>query len=120
MDPAALAEELPSGREVFGGGTEAHRLPQLIAIPSYLVLVAGAIWSAWRMRGRRDLRDRSVGTLWIVVGASITAVAGSAFAAVGNVLAFAMALLAGVAAMYGGFLRATRTAPEPVSAPADV
>src|SRR5512134_3155712 len=38
IDAAALAEDLPSGKHVFGDGTAAHRLPQLISIPSYLVL----------------------------------------------------------------------------------
>ncbi|HEX6399224.1 MAG TPA: hypothetical protein VF108_01980 [Actinomycetota bacterium] len=111
MDPSALAEQLPSGKDVFGDGTAAHRLPQLVSIPSYLVLVAGAVWSAWRLRGRPELRDRFLGTLLIVVGATITAVAGSAFAALGNAVAFSLALLAGVAVMYAGFLLATRTAP---------
>ena len=108
MDPGALAGELPSGKDVFGDGTAAFRLPQLISIPSYLVLVAGAVWSAWRMRGRPELRDRFAGTLLIVGGASITAVAGSAFAAVGNAPAFSLALLAGVGVMFLGFRRATR------------
>ena len=108
MHVEALAERLPSGKDVFGDGTVAYRLPQVISIPSYLVLVAGAIWSAWRMRGRAELRDRFAGTLLIVVGASITAVAGSAFAALGNAPAFSLALLAGVAVMFAGFLRATR------------
>jgi hypothetical protein len=115
MHAAALAEQLPSGKEVFGDGTAAHRLPQLISIPSYVILVGGAVWSAWRMRGRRELRDRFVGTLLIVVGASITAVAGSAFAATGNATAFSIALLSGVAVMFAGSLRATR-APSPSAA----
>jgi hypothetical protein len=115
MDPAALARELPSGKDVFGDGTAAHVLPQLISIPSYLVLVLGAVWSAWRMRGRPELRDRFVGTLLIVAGASITAVAGSAFAAVGNAPAFSLALLAGVAVMFAGFLRATRAPAAPAN-----
>jgi hypothetical protein len=113
IDPAPLAEQLPSGKEVFGDGSPAHRLPQLISIPSYLILVAGAVWSAWRMRGRPDLRDRFVGTLLVAGGATITAVAGSAFAAVGNLSAFSLALLAGVAVMFAGFLRATRSRPMP-------
>jgi hypothetical protein len=115
MDAVALTRELPSGKDVFGDGTAAYRLPQLISIPSYLILVAGAVWSAWRMRGRPELRDRFAGTLLIVVGASITAVAGSAFAAVGNAAAFSLALLAGVAVMFWGFLRASRT-PSPAAA----
>jgi hypothetical protein len=111
IDQAALAEQLPSGKEVFGDGTAAHRLPQLVSIPSYLVLVAGALWSAWRMRGRPDLRDRFTGTLLIAGGATITAAAGSAFAAVGDLTLFSLSLLAGVAVMFAGFLRATRTRP---------
>jgi hypothetical protein len=111
VDPAALVERLPSGKEVFGDGSAAHRLPQLISIPSYLILVVGAAWSAWRVRGRPDLRDRFIGTLLVVAGATITAAAGSAFAAVGNLPAFSLALLAGVAVMFVGFLRATRPRP---------
>src|SRR5918993_1133280 len=42
IDAAALADDLPSGKLVFADGSAAHRLPQLIAIPSYLVLVLGA------------------------------------------------------------------------------
>jgi hypothetical protein len=116
IDPVAFAQELPSGKDVFGDGSRAYGLPQLISIPSYLILVVGAVWSAWRMRGRADLRDRFVGTLLIVVGASITAVAGSAFAAVGNAPAFSLSLLAGVSVMYAGFLRATRPARVPAAA----
>jgi hypothetical protein len=116
MDVAvALAGELPSGKDVFGDGTAAYQLPQLISIPPPPPPVAGAVWSAWRMRGRPELRDRFAGTLLIVVGASITAVAGSAFAAVGNAPAFSLALLAGVAVMFWGFLRASRT-PSPAAA----
>ncbi len=84
IDPVALAERLPSGKEVFGDGTAAYRLPQLISIPSYVILVAGAAWSAWRMRGRPELRSRFIGTLLVAAGATITAAAGSAFAAVGQ------------------------------------
>ena len=73
----ALAQQLPSGKDVFGDGTPAHRLPQLISIPSYLILVVGALWSAWRMRGRPELKDRFVGTLLIAIGATIIAGFGS-------------------------------------------
>jgi hypothetical protein len=115
-DPTALARELPSGKRVFGEGSAAFRLPQLISIPSYLVLVAGALWSAWTIRGRPQLRDRFVGTLLIVLGATVTAVAGSAFAAAGELAAFSAALLAGIVVMFWGFLRASRSsAPAPRS-----
>jgi hypothetical protein len=120
IDPASLAERLPSGKEVFGDGSAAYRLPQLISIPSYVILVAGAVWSAWRMRGRPELRSRFIGTLLVAAGATITAAAGSAFAAVGNLPAFSLSLLAGVAVMFLGFRRASesRTASDRRDLPA--
>ena len=69
-DASALADRLPSGKDVFGDGTAAHRLPQLISIPSFTVLLLGTLWSAWKMRGRPELRDRFYGTLFIALGAS--------------------------------------------------
>jgi MFS family permease len=118
IDVDALGEQLPSGKEVFGDGTPAHRLPQLVSIPAYLVLIGGTLWSAWGMRGRQALRDRFWGTLLIALGATVIAAFGSAFAALGDLLLFSLSLLAGVAVMFAGFLRASRpNAPERVSAP---
>jgi hypothetical protein len=108
VDLAALRTDLPSGKDVFGAGSTAHRLPQLISIPSYLILVGGAIWSAWRMRGRSELRDRFTGTLWIAIGATVIAGIGSAFAAAGNAAVFSLSLLVGIATMFWGFRRASR------------
>jgi hypothetical protein len=105
---AALAQDLPSGKEVFGDGRAAHRLPQVVAIPAYLVLVGGTLWSAWRMRGRPELRDRFWGTLLIAFGATIIAGFGSAFAALGHLAPFSISLLVGIVVMFLGFLRATR------------
>jgi hypothetical protein len=115
FDPSALAQDLPSGKEVFGAGSPAHRLPQLISIPSYLILVGGAAWSAWRMRGRPELRDRFTGTLWIAIGATVIAGVGSAFAATGNLLAFSISLLVGIATMFWGFVRASRVRARPLA-----
>jgi len=115
-DAQALAQQLPSGKDVFGAGTPAHQLPQLISIPSYLILVGGACWSAWRMRGRPELRDRFYGTLLIAGGATLIAGFGSAFAALGNLPGFSIALLAGISVMFLGFLRASRPLPVPVPA----
>jgi hypothetical protein len=53
----------------------------------------------------------------IVLGATITAVAGSTFAALGNAAAFSVSLLAGVAVMFAGFLRASRAPSVPPAAP---
>jgi hypothetical protein len=108
VSSAALEAELPSGKEVFGDGSAAHRLPQLVAIPAYLVLLAGTLWSAWRMRGRPELRDRFRGTLLVALGATVIAGFGSAFAALGYLVPFSISLLAGISVMFGGFLRASR------------
>jgi hypothetical protein len=116
---AALAEDLPSGKEVFGDGTAAHRLPQLISIPAYAVLVGGAVWSAMRMRGRIELRDRFMGTLLIALGATVIAGFGSAFAALGYLAAFTISLLVGIVIMFWGFLRASRRTPAPSPSTAD-
>jgi hypothetical protein len=107
-DPAALAQDLPSGKVVFGDGTPAHRLPQVISIPAYTVLLAGTLWSAWRMRGRRELRNRFYGTLGIAVGATIIAAVGSVFAAAGNFTVFSLALALGIGVMFWGFLWVSR------------
>jgi hypothetical protein len=80
MSTDALSVQLPRGLEVFGDGTPAHRLAQLVAYPAFAILVLGALWSAWKMRDRRELKDRFVGTLLIAVGATIVA-AGAAFRA---------------------------------------
>ena len=116
-DPTALGPDLPSGKVVFGAGTAAHRLPQVIAIPAYLMLVGGTLWSAWRMRGRPELRDGFYGVLGIAFGATIIAAVGSAFAAAGNLTAFSLALAVGIAVMFWGFLRASRPASARVPAP---
>lgn len=119
-DTVALAQDLPSGKHVFGVGTQAHQLPQLISIPSYLILVVGALWSAWSMRNRPGLKDRFMGTLMIVLGATIIAGFGSAFAAAGNLAPFSVSLLIGIAVMFWGFLRASKpTSVVPVPASAD-
>jgi hypothetical protein len=115
MDAVALAEELPSGKEVFGAGTAAHRLPQYFSISAYVILLAGALWSAWRMRGRPELRDRFWGTLLIAVGATVVA-GGSTFAALGVLAGFIATLVGGIVLMFWGFLLASRSV-QPAPAP---
>jgi hypothetical protein len=110
LSQVALARDLPSGKEVFGDGTQAHRLPQLIAIPAYLMLVAGTIWSASGMRRTPEARDRFVGLVAIAGGATVIAAVGSAFAAAGSYVAFSLSLAVGIAVMFWGFLRTGRPA----------
>jgi MFS family permease len=113
IDPSALATDLPSGKDVFRADPFATDLARFYAFPAYFLLVGGTLWSAWKMRGAPQLRDRFVGTLLIALGATVVA-AGSAFALNGLLIGFSATLAAGVALMFLGFLRASRpprTAP---------
>ncbi len=110
VDPAALAHRFPLGREVFGDGTLSHRLAQLYSYPAYVYLVAGALVSARRMRGRPELRNRFQGTLLIAVGATLAAVGSGIGAGFGNFAVFSAGIASGAAVLYWCFLTATRPA----------
>jgi hypothetical protein len=112
LDPVALTEQLPLGSKVFGPTSAARLLSEMIAYPAWVILVLGTLWSAWKMRGRPELKDRFIGTLLIAVGATIVA-AGAAFAAAGVLAGFSLTLVAGICVMFAGFLRASRRAPLP-------
>jgi len=116
MSTDALAVQLPRGIKVLGDGTPAHRLAQQVAYPAYAILLLGTLWSAWKMRGRPELRDRFVGTLLIALGATVVA-AGAAFAATGVLAGFIGTLVAGICLMFWGFLRASRPIVVPDAAP---
>jgi len=115
----ALSTDLPLGKDVFGDGTMPYRLAQYLAYPSFILLVVACVWSAWKMRGRPELRDRFVGTLLIAIGATIVAIGSGVGAGLNVVPIFSIGLLAGIVVMFWGFLRASRTvsvAPAPVEA----
>jgi len=107
LDTGALVADLPRGAEAWVGDSLALDLARFYAFPTYAFLVGGTVWSAWRMRGRSEKRDRFLGTLAIAVGATVVA-AGSAFALTGNVVGFSLTLTTGIAVMFWGFLRASR------------
>ena len=117
MAEDALAVQLPRGIKVLGDGTPAHRLAQLVAYPAYFILLFGTLWSAAKMRGRRELRDRFVGTLLIAIGATVVA-AGAAFAATGVLAGFIGTLVVGICVMFWGFLRASKPVVVPEAAAA--
>jgi hypothetical protein len=115
VDVTALGKDLPLGRDVFVRDPFALHLAQLYAYPTYAFLVLGTLWSAWKMRGAPQLRDRFLGTLGIAGGATIAA-AGSAFAATGVLAGFSLTIAVAIAVMFWGFLRASRPpAPAPAS-----
>lgn len=112
LDASVLTEEFFSGREVLGEGSTSLFLARLYSFSGYGVLALGALWSAFQMRGRPELRNRFYGTLLVVLGATVVA-AGAAFAAAANFAGFSVTLAVGVAVMYWGFLTATRRRMTP-------
>ena len=112
LDTSALREEFFSGRDVLGEESTSLLLARVYSFSGYGVLVLGALWSAFQMRGRPELRSRFYGTLLVVLGATVVA-AGAAFAAAANFAGFSMTLAAGVAVMYWGFLTATKRRAPP-------
>jgi hypothetical protein len=112
VNGAAFVDQLPLGRDVFGGGSSARHLSEIVAYPAYVILLLGTLWSAWKMRGRPELKDRFVGTLLIAVGATIVA-GGAGFAAAGILIGFTLTLVAGISVMFAGFVRASKRAPLP-------
>jgi hypothetical protein len=101
-------EEFFTGREVLGAEATARTLALIYSYVGTAVLVLGILWSALRMRGRPELRNRFYGVLLVVVGALVVA-GGAAFAAAANFAGFSVTLAVGVSVMYRGFLTATRT-----------
>src|SRR5262249_14749381 len=131
MRGAALhCRDLPLGKAVFstavpilpsvsGGkpqpcfeGGDSQQLPyhlaQWFSYPAYVLLVAGAVWSASRMRGSPQSRNRFLGTVGIAVGATIVAIGSGVGAGLDVVWLFSICLAAGIAVMFWGFLRASR------------
>jgi hypothetical protein len=119
IDSAALSKDLPSGKDVFASDPFVTDLARYYAFPAYFLLIGGTLWSAWKMRGAPDLRDRFLGTLLIAIGATVVA-AGSAFALKGLLIGFSATLALGVALMFLGFLRASRSPGPAPAQPAGV
>lgn len=112
--------ELPTGKDVFGVA------PRVLAAVgsgvAALVIIVGALWSAWRVvRGRNPSlgAQRSVpaprrlvlGNLLIATGTLVLSGSGSLAGRLGKDRAFAVTLLVGVAVLFAGFLVASATAP---------
>jgi MFS family permease len=91
-----------------------YHLAQWFSYPAFALLVAGAVWSAIRMRRSPQSRNRFLGTVGIAVGATIVAIGSGVGAGLDVVWLFSTCLAAGIAVMFWGFLRASR---RPAAAP---
>jgi hypothetical protein len=115
IDPVALANDLPLGKDAFAYDTLPYRLSQLYAYPAYAVLLLGAGWSVWWMRAVPRARDRMIGTALIAGGATVVAIGSGVGAGLDVVPVFSIGLLGGIAIMFWGFLRASRRLPSPAA-----
>lgn len=108
------SDELPQGSDVFGA------LPRILAAVcsggAALVIVAGALWSAWRLVKGQDRGAAgsaaapgrlAVGNVLIAAGTLVLSASGTLNARLGADTAFAVTLTAGVAVLFVGFLVAT-------------
>ena len=108
--------ELPTGKDVFGVA------PRVLAAVgsgvAALVIIVGALWSAWRVaRGRNPSlgAQRSVaaprrlvaGNVLIAVGTLVLSGSGSLAGRLGKDKAFAVTLLVGIVVLFTGFLVAS-------------
>lgn len=98
-------ESLPQGSDVFGA------LPRVMAAVASgvgaTVVIAGAVWSAWRFRRGRMLWANVL----IALGTAVTGMSGLLNSVMDEMDAFAVTLTAGITVIFGGFLVAN-AAPD--------
>ncbi len=117
--------ELPTGKEVFGVAPRV--LAGVGSGVAALVIIGGALWSAWRvwrganpsLGGARVVTSPGrlvLGNLLIAGGTLILSASGTLAGRLGKDRAFALTLLVGIAVLFAGFLVAS-AAPRPVLVP---
>lgn len=107
--PLRISGAIPMGSEVMAPSV--RTLSRYYSYAGFLIVVAGALWSAGKLARKPGERFRRLaqGNGLIAAGTVVVAV-GSAFARQGQGTVFAVGLAGGVTVMYLGFLR---TSPPP-------
>jgi hypothetical protein len=116
--------ELPTGKDVFGAA------PRVLAAAgsgiAALVIIAGALWSAYRLARHRApalpgvRRPASspvqlvVGNLLIATGTLVLSASGTVAGRLGKDRAFAVTLLVGIVVLFAGFLVASTMRRQPL------
>lgn len=119
-------KELPTGKDVFGV------VPRVLAAVgsgvAALVIIAGALWSVYRLARRREPALPGVrrmasspahlvaGNLLIAVGTLVLSASGTVAGRLGKDTAFALTLLIGIAVLFAGFLVASTMRRQPAVA----
>lgn len=107
IEGAVPANAIPEGRELFDA------LPRVLAAAGSgvgaLVVLSGAVWSAWRYLAGRERDPRRAGANALIAAGTLVLSAGGLLEGVfgGEDEAFAVTLTAGIAVIYLGFLVAT-------------
>jgi hypothetical protein len=113
VNGAELSKALPLGNRAW----QASRLPyhlRWLSWIGYIALVGGLVWSARTMGASAELRSRTGGILIIALGATIVAIGSGVGAGLDVVPLFAIALAAGIAVMFWGFILSSRPSARPV------
>jgi hypothetical protein len=111
--PIADPTTLPQGSDVFDA------LPRVLAAVASgggaLVVLGGAVWSAWQLRGTERLRHatRMWANVVIAGGTLVLGASGLLNSVLGEMEAFAVTLAVGVSILYAGFLLAVTPARRP-------
>ena len=118
---------MPTGKDVFGVA------PRVLAAVgsgvAAVVIIAGALWSAWRVwRGRTPSlgaarqvtapRQLALGNVLIAAGTLILSASGTLAGRLGKDRAFAVSLLVGIVVLFSGFLVASTHPRRAVRPPA--
>jgi hypothetical protein len=116
--------DLPTGKEVFGIA------PRVLAAVgsgvAALVIVAGALWSVYRLARRREPALPGVhrtapssvrlvvGNLLIAAGTIVLSASGTLAGRLGKDTAFSLTLLIGISVLFAGFMVASMPSSRPV------